>query len=303
MIEISRRGFLAAAAATGMAAATESAIGEQAPDPARPQVCIFSKHLQFLDYEGLARTTRELGLDGVDLTVRPGGHVTPDKLDDLPRAVDAVRAEGLEVEMITTALQHGADPDARPILEAAKRAGVHRIRIDGGSYSPGDGDPQDEWPPVVEGLRILAEMARDLDLTLGFHNHSGTRRIGAVVWDLHAFLTEVGIDNLGSNFDVAHATVVGGYRAWELHARLMAPHVKMMAVKDFVWDGSKVQWAPLGEGIVDPVPFFRIFRKAGFSGPISLQFEYDIPSEDVLLNDIRTAGNLVRGYLKEAGYA
>jgi hypothetical protein len=32
-------------------------------------ICIFSKHLQWLDYNGMAQTTAELGFDGIDLVL------------------------------------------------------------------------------------------------------------------------------------------------------------------------------------------------------------------------------------------
>ena len=42
-----------------------------------PRVHLFSKHLQFLDYDKMSRAAAELGFDGLDVTVRKGGHVTP----------------------------------------------------------------------------------------------------------------------------------------------------------------------------------------------------------------------------------
>ncbi|MBT5903398.1 MAG: sugar phosphate isomerase/epimerase, partial [Opitutaceae bacterium] len=58
----------------------------------RRSVHIFSKHLQFLDYEAMAKQAAVLGFDGVDLTVRPKGHVEPaDATRDLPRAAKALR--------------------------------------------------------------------------------------------------------------------------------------------------------------------------------------------------------------------
>ena len=49
-----------------------------------------------------------------------GGHVLPERAaDDLPRAVEAAREEGLDVPMITTALTSADDPTARPILSTA----------------------------------------------------------------------------------------------------------------------------------------------------------------------------------------
>ena len=45
------------------------------------EVHVFSKHLQWLDYENMAKTASENGFDGVDLTVRPKGHVLPEKVN------------------------------------------------------------------------------------------------------------------------------------------------------------------------------------------------------------------------------
>ncbi|MDZ7723632.1 MAG: hypothetical protein U5R06_12725 [candidate division KSB1 bacterium] len=51
----------------------------------------------------MARTIAEIGFDGVDLTVRPGGHVLPENVtQDLPRAVKAIEKTGLKVPMMTT---------------------------------------------------------------------------------------------------------------------------------------------------------------------------------------------------------
>ncbi len=120
-MNLTRRDFLAASLAAGVAITSRSAAW--AAEGQRPPVCVFSKHLQFItDYGDLARTAKDLGLDGLDLTVRTGGHVLPENAaTDLPRAVEAIRAEGLDVPMITTGLDDGTDADARPILEAASK--------------------------------------------------------------------------------------------------------------------------------------------------------------------------------------
>ena len=44
-----------------------------------------------LDWSDLGRAVKDTGFDGVDLTVRPGGHVLPERAaDDLPRAIEAI---------------------------------------------------------------------------------------------------------------------------------------------------------------------------------------------------------------------
>src|SRR5687768_1147671 len=69
------------------------------------KIAVFSKPLQWLDYRQLAQTAAQTGFNGLDLTVRPGGHVLPEKVaQDLPRAVEEARKAGLEVTMLTTAI-------------------------------------------------------------------------------------------------------------------------------------------------------------------------------------------------------
>jgi sugar phosphate isomerase/epimerase len=301
MDSISRRSFLALAASTPLALEAMHAVAESGAKT--PSVCVFSKHLQFLDYTKLAQTCKDLGLDGVDLTVRAGGHVLPENVaTDLPRAVEIIRTEGLEVPMITTNLESGTDQDARPILEAASKLGIPYFRIGGHSYR-GKRSILAQLEQIGRELSSLAALAQEFGMTAGYHNHSGRNRVGAPLWDLHHLFQQVSSPNLGSNFDVGHATVEGAYGDWEITARLLAPHVKMMAVKDFVWEETKPKWVPLGEGYVDTVGFLKIFKEAEFSGPISLHFEYKVDGNDAMIEEIGRAVPVLKGYLKDAGYA
>ena len=297
-MNLSRREFLA----SSLAAAALAAVPAQA-EVAMPAVCVFSKHLGYItDYRTLGRTAKELGLDGLDLTVRKGGHVLPENVAaDLPRAADAIRAEGVEVAMITTNLNSGDDQDARPILEAASKAGIRFARVGGLSYSD-DGDIMTELQTCQERLRGLTRVLEEYGVIGGYHNHSGGTNMGAALWDLRQVIEAIGSAQFGSNFDVGHAAVEGAYAGWRINARLLAPHVKMMAVKDFVWDGDRPKWVPLGQGIVKTAEFLKILRKHEFTGPISLHFEYKVASDDVLLEDMREAAKRLRGYLAEAGY-
>jgi hypothetical protein len=69
------------------AAAGLSALAARAAAPAarngsgkRPTLCYFSKPLPFMDYPTLGKTLHEMGFAGVDLTVRPQGHVLPENV-------------------------------------------------------------------------------------------------------------------------------------------------------------------------------------------------------------------------------
>lgn len=303
-----RRDFMRAAMAAMPAAALLGARAQAQPKgdaekkSAAPPICVFSKHLQFLDYPALAKACREVGLDGIDLTVRRGGHVLPERVaEDLPRAMDAIRGEGLSVPMITTRFESAEDEHLRAVLEAASAQGIRYFRVGGQSYRPGR--------PILEQLEGfakelggLAKVAAEYGMVAGFHNHSGRGNLGAPVWDLHRIYEMVDSPALGSNYDLGHATVEGAYGDWEITTALIAPHVKMAAVKDFVFDGSRPRWAPLGEGVVETVEMLRILRRADFAGPISIHFEYKIRPDSKVIDELREAVPRMRGYLKEAGF-
>jgi hypothetical protein len=77
----------------------------------------------------LARSAKRAGFGGIDLTVRKGGHVLPQRAaEDLPKAVSTIRGEGLEVPMITTELVTADDPTAVPILSTAGKLSIPFVK-------------------------------------------------------------------------------------------------------------------------------------------------------------------------------
>src|SRR5215510_7378523 len=98
---LSRRAVLAAGAA---ALAVPVAAKEKL------KVSVFSKHLQFLQGDDLATAVASMGFDGIDITLRKGGHVEPERVaQDLPPLVAIIRKHGLDVPMVTTDV---IDPDS-----------------------------------------------------------------------------------------------------------------------------------------------------------------------------------------------
>lgn len=303
--DFSRRQFLVAAgAAVALSGARRPAAQEveaTVGDEQRPRVCIFSKHLQYLDYDALAEQCAKLEVD-VDLTVRDGGHVLPERVkEDLPKAVDALRAKGVEVPMITTRLQRVEDAHAEAILETAATLGIKFFRVGGHKYEEGR-DPLAQLQDVAADLAGLAKLAEDHGMFAGYHNHSGRDNVGAPVWDLLHVFREVGNPHVGSNFDIGHATVEGAFGDWPITTRAMADHMHMVALKDFEWRKDRPRWVPIGEGIVDFAGFFKILHSNSFTGPISLHFEYSTRSNEELVEHIDAAAKRVKAALKLTGY-
>jgi sugar phosphate isomerase/epimerase len=242
-----------------------------------------------------------MGLGGIDLTVREGGHVEPKNLStDLPKAVDAARKAGLEMSMISTRLCDGADNDAKPILEMAGKLAIPYCRVGYHRYDF-KSNPKEQLPKFADELKSLTDIAAANNVVLGYHNHSGEANVGSSVWDLDWLIEKVNSPFFGSNLDIGHAKVEGGFGSWEVNTRLIAPKAKMAAVKDFRWKGDKPEWCPLGTGIIPLNDFLTICRTAGFQGPISLHFEYKTASKEELYKEIAQAAVTLKNAMKTVG--
>lgn len=278
---LTRRDFARtlAAAGLGLPLAARAAAAPRPTQTTRPPICIFSKHLQWLDYDEMAEVAAEIGFDGVDLTVRPRGHVLPFSAeDDLPRAVEAVQKAGLSVPLMTTAITDPEDSDTEPILRTAQQLGITHYRMGYLRYDDdlGVAASLDAHRPR---MRDLAALNAEHGLHGAYQNHSGTR-VGGPVWDVWYLIKDLDPRWIGCQYDVRHATVEGG-TAWPLSLRLLHTHIQTTALKDFTWairgDRARIEDVPIGEGIVDFKEYFSLIKDLGVTGPVSLHFEYDLP--------------------------
>lgn len=285
MKSTTRREFARRAALMGTMAL---AGGQAGASPNRPPLCLFSKHLPKLNYSELGRTVKQLGFDGVDLTVRPEGHVWPGRVaEDLPRALETLRGAGLVVPMITTDLTSANDPAARATIETAGRLGVPRFKLGYWRYRDQE-SIEARLGEVRSDVTGLVALAREHGVTAGYHNHSGNN-VGAAVWDIRAIIGDMDAKSIGYYFDPCHATAEGGEGGWRIATRMVLPRLQMVAIKDFYWEKTGGKWTmqmcPLGEGMVKWAEFFALLAAARFHGPISMHAEYEPVDEAALSRD------------------
>ncbi len=272
--KLSRRHALAAVA-LGLTAQSRG----QAADSWPPKLCVFSKHFQWTDWKETAALSKEVGFDGVDLTVRQGGHVLPERVeDDLPKVAEITRSAGLELPMITAGIVDARSPHAEAIVKTASRLGIRYYRWGGFVYSENK-SIADQLADLRPRVKDLADLNREYNICAMYHTHSGVGQVGASIWDLWYVLKDFDSRYVGVNYDIGHATVEGGLGGWIHSARLTAPMMRGVALKDFRWGiGSKGNWAPMwcapGQGMVNFSRFFGMIKKAGYTGPVQVHFEY-----------------------------
>lgn len=248
-----------------------------------------------MDWGKLARATKAIGFDGIDLTVRKAGHVAPERAaEDLPKAVAVIREAGLDVPMITTALTSADDPTARPILSTAAKLGIRYFKA--GYYQYELKDVRKELNRAGQEFRGLAALAKQCGIQVGYHNHS--EYIGAALWDSARFIEPLDPAWAGYYLDTCHATGEGGVGAWKSALHLAASRLKMVAVKDFYWKPTSTGWeytiCPLGEGRVDLKYFIKVFAQVNFQGPISLHIEYEPEGSSTEEKEANTIVNAAR---------
>jgi len=111
-MSISRREFIKNTGATALVlpfASPSNIFKKQSNEPLK--VHLFSKHLQFLNIKEAAQMAAEMGFAGLDLTVRPKGHVLPENVErDLPKAIREIKEAGSSCEMMTTAVGNAKNP-------------------------------------------------------------------------------------------------------------------------------------------------------------------------------------------------
>lgn len=292
-MKTNRRQFLYTSALTGATIAT-SALAHAEDDVIHPRsgndawqtnvvsgagkLSIFSKNLHWLNYEEMAKVVADLGFDGIDLTVRPAGHVLPERVTtDLPKAVEAIRKAGLSVYMITTAIEDASAPHSETILKTAGSLGIGQYRTGWFKYDGKKGIDA-YLAETTSKLKDLAALSAEHKIIAAYQNHSG-EYFGAPIWDLQAALRQINSPWLRSQYDIMHATVEGA-NAWPMGLELIRPYISSVDIKDFIWEKKNGKWnaqvVPPGEGMVDFKRFFSVVAQSGWKVPLSVHYEYPL---------------------------
>jgi sugar phosphate isomerase/epimerase len=241
-------------------------------------VHIFSKHLQFLDVRSAGAAAAEMGFAGLDLTVRPNGHVEPGTVkSDLPRAVDEMKRSGISCEMIATNIESVNNPVDVDIIRTAAASGVKFYRPNWFKY-PGGTSMTDALDRYERQIKDLSSLNKSVGITGCYQNHAGMD-VGSSFWEVKKILASADTNYFGVQFDIRHAVVEGGF-SWENALTLLLPQIKVIVLKDFRWEKVNGAWqtvnVPVGEGMIDFTKYFRLLKKYGLTPPVSLHCEYPL---------------------------
>ena len=281
IINPSRRRFIRNSLFTGALlplAGTELLSASPSPFADKLKVHIFSKHLQFLNYKDLAEAAAEMGFDGVDLAVRPSGHVVPERVDeDLPKAADALMKAGLAPSLMTTAVNEADNASDKKLLSTASTLGFKYYRMNWYNY-PDNKSMPDALQELAKKVNGLGALNRELGLVGYYQNHTGLN-VGSVIWEIYELIKNADKQHMGVQYDIRHAMVEGA-ESWENGFKLVHQRIQTLSLKDYRWqhkDGKGViEDVPIGEGMIDFKSYFKLLKQHRINVPVSLHIEYPL---------------------------
>ena len=219
----------------------------QTPKPKRPTLCILSSALTGVWYAEIGEIVKQLGYDGVDITMMRGGLVEPQLAPvDEVRALESIHGAGLAAPIVTTALRSPADPWCRTLLALAGRTGVGLCKAASTSNRE---------------LAGLAYVGREYSI--------------AVLTQVKERALLAGLDPVWTGLNLHSELFAPGSGVSDDELREAMPLVKAVTVADHDSQGPK----PLGQGTVNFDRMFTLLAQARFSGPITVERKYKTPDE------------------------
>ncbi len=248
------------------------------------QFAIFTDELSDLSIREACRAAKKAGFDGIDLTLREGGHVRPENAGKgLAAAHEIADEEGVKIALVTTGITSADSPFAEDILSA-----VHfhnrEIKLGYWRYEP-FGTLAKQLDDARRKLEGIVNLARRFHIRPCLHAHSGPILSNGPL--LYALLKDFAPADVGAYVDTMHMSYEGGGSGWEMMLDLLAPWVALVGVKNYILPATQrdafgqqryeLKKAPLADGIAPLPQFFQRLKQIGFDGVVSLSSEYKGP--------------------------
>ena len=304
----SRREFIArtALASSATVLCGPRALPSFAAEAWPPPIVVFSKVYQQLklDFDEAAALTAEVGIDGIDCPVRPGGEILPENVAGaLPDYAAALKNRGLQLLLLTTAITSISSPYAEDIVRTVKKLDVQFYRLGFVMRKP-DVPASQQVREVRAQLKDLATLNQKVGIGAVFQNHSpaGHSYLGGDLSDMYDLVKGFDPAQIGIAFDIGHALVVHG-DDWRRHFEKLKSHIKVAYVKDVK---QPRRWVPFGEGNIAATGYFTLLKQTGYRAPVCLHIEYDwkggakAATRTALVKALRQSATTLRGWLMSA---
>ena len=295
-----RREFLASLSAAALAGCSTGAARRRAPARlATSEFHVFSKMFQppvVETPEKLCELMKGAGYDGIQWTVRKGGHVEPaEAAANLPRLVKIAEGFGLKCRSICTDItadaagKPGLTPGAETVLKVAADCGIEMFRPVYYFYDAKTETFSQSLDRIRGGFAALARLAARTGVKATYQNHSswGPSVFGGLVWDVYECIRDLDPADVGLEYDPMHAFFETNL-SWSHGLELVAPWIASVDLKDFHYQGDpkdpkkmKKQMVAAGDGVVPWAEAKKLLDANGVKPLYVLHFEYDFDKTDL----------------------
>lgn len=250
---------------------------------AMPVHVLFTDNLADLPLKDAIASARRAGFEGIDLTLRPGGHVLPENAEvGLSEAHRLAGDAGAVIPMASTAVTSASSPHAEAIFAAAAHYGVRRLKLGYWPYTP-FGKLAGQIDAARRDLEGVVKLGQKYHVLPCVHCHSG-RLVAAGGPLLYLLLRDFKPTEVGAYLDPMHMTIEGGVAGWEMGLDLLAPWSALVGVKNFRWveaardDRGQLryrwQYVPIADGQAPLPDFVARLKDIRYDGVVSLHSEY-----------------------------
>lgn len=267
-----RRHFLAQTglASLGLARgqSVEKKIGPQWP------IVVFEKPMQTLAYDRMGEELAKMEVQGIEATIRRGGHIEPRRAaEEVPKMVAALAKNGQKALIAACNVGSTAKEDVE-FLKILKAHGITRYRMDYFRYDLKK-DLLPQLRDFTQKLREMNAMNEELGMQALYQIHAGAKYAGSLGWDAAFMFEEANPAATAVAFDLRHIRSGSGL-SWETVIALLEKHLGSVYVKDARWSGPRgrtLRNVPLDTGMVDQKSFQAVV--AGQDPmPLSLHMEW-----------------------------
>jgi len=145
-------------------------------------------------------------------------------------------------------------------------------------YQPEDRTFEDSWRDVRDCYREVVSHAKERNVWINIEYEPGTYGPGGLfianAEDTLKMIEDVGMDNLGVNYDIGHSFVCHEdiaqvIRTFAERGILQHIHIEDIAEKE---DGTRVHFHLIpGDGNIDFLPIFQTLREVNYEGCVTLE--------------------------------
>jgi sugar phosphate isomerase/epimerase len=233
---------------------------------------VFTKPWQKQPLEELGALVSRLGLDGIELPVRPGYQVTPETVGSaLPKAARTLASSGVRILSV-------AGPTDEATMAACAEAGVPIIRVM--ARIGADETYLQAEERLWREYDALVPLLDRYGVTVGVQNHCARFVANGVA--LRRLIERYDPKHIAAVWDAAHEALDGGDADLALDA--VWSHLCMVNLKNAVWQRTngpeaeyarwRVWWTSGRQGLAVWPDVVAQLRKRAYAGVVCLTAEY-----------------------------